>query len=241
MASPAQILANRLNSQKSTGPRSVEGKAASSMNALQHGARAESRIIPGEDVQALAQLAEAYRQEYQPDGPEEELLLDTIIRADWTQRRMARLEAEVFHAFLSQSPDSSTSPGAAFLNDASGPNALQKIYRRQQSASREWYRARIELRRLQEDRLHRSARRHPSERTQFALENAPHRGPSSPPIPNEPNSAESASRTKSDSPAPAPDPFRTNHDVTISEPERPSPRIPTEAVRNNRPLRYLRP
>ena len=67
MASPAQILANRLNSQKSTGPRSAEGKAASSMNALKHGARAESRIIPGEDVQALAELAYAYRQDYEPD------------------------------------------------------------------------------------------------------------------------------------------------------------------------------
>jgi hypothetical protein len=34
MATDKQTEANRLNAQKSTGPRSVEGKAASSPNAL---------------------------------------------------------------------------------------------------------------------------------------------------------------------------------------------------------------
>jgi hypothetical protein len=150
MASPAQILANRLNSQKSTGPRSAEGKAASSMNALKHGARSQALLIPGEDPEAFAALSVAYRNEYQPDGPEQELLLDTIVRADWTQRRMARLEAEVFDALLAEAEDATA--GAVFLADAAGPNALEKIYRRQQSAHREWYRARAELRRLQQAR-----------------------------------------------------------------------------------------
>jgi hypothetical protein len=163
MASPAQLLANRLNSQKSTGPRSVEGRAASSMNALKHGARSQALVIPGEDPEALAQLGEAYREEYQPEGPEEELLLDAIVRADWTQRRMARLEAEVFNALLADAEDAT--PGAAFLADAAGPNALQKIYRRQQSAAREWHRARTELRRIQEQR---ALRRQFAERTQSA-------------------------------------------------------------------------
>jgi len=42
MATPAQILANRANAQKSTGPRSVEGKAASRFNALKHGLDVQS-------------------------------------------------------------------------------------------------------------------------------------------------------------------------------------------------------
>src|ERR1035441_5914001 len=37
MATPAQITANRANAQKSTGPRSAEGKSASRFNALKHG------------------------------------------------------------------------------------------------------------------------------------------------------------------------------------------------------------
>jgi hypothetical protein len=182
MASPAQLLANRLNSQKSTGPRSVEGKAASSMNALRHGARSQALVIPGEDPEAHATLAAAYRDEYRPEGPEEELLLDTIVRADWTQRRMARLEAEVFTALLADAEDAT--PGAAFLADAAGPNALQKIYRRQQSAQREWFRARAELRRLQEERSLRAAHRQVAERSQFsAAPPAPAPQPAAAPVP----------------------------------------------------------
>ena len=48
MATLAQIHANRLNAQSSTGPRSDQGKAASRFNALKHGIEARSLVIPGE-------------------------------------------------------------------------------------------------------------------------------------------------------------------------------------------------
>src|ERR1035437_7669571 len=57
MATPAQITANRANAQKSTGPRSVEGKSASRFNALKHGIDAASIVIPGEDPADYAALA----------------------------------------------------------------------------------------------------------------------------------------------------------------------------------------
>ena len=50
MPTQAQLNANRLNAQKSTGPTSPEGKAASSLNALKSGIDAWSHIIPGEDT-----------------------------------------------------------------------------------------------------------------------------------------------------------------------------------------------
>ena len=49
MATANQIAANRLNSQKSTGPRSDAGKDRSRMNALKTGVHAESHCILGED------------------------------------------------------------------------------------------------------------------------------------------------------------------------------------------------
>src|SRR6266436_2439132 len=49
MPTEAQINANRLNAQKSTGPITPEGKARSSLNALKSGIDAWSHIIPGED------------------------------------------------------------------------------------------------------------------------------------------------------------------------------------------------
>ena len=45
MSSKAQIAANRRNAQKSTGPRSVEGKAKSRMDALKTGIYAEQIVV----------------------------------------------------------------------------------------------------------------------------------------------------------------------------------------------------
>ena len=47
MASDAQILANRINAQHSTGPKTPEGKERSKRNALTHGLTA-TVVIPGE-------------------------------------------------------------------------------------------------------------------------------------------------------------------------------------------------
>jgi len=49
MASAAQVLANRLNAQKSTGPHTAEGKAAVAQNAVKHGLLAREVVIKGED------------------------------------------------------------------------------------------------------------------------------------------------------------------------------------------------
>jgi hypothetical protein len=48
MATEAQILANRLNAQKSTGPQTPEGKAIVSQNAVKHGLSAGQDIISSE-------------------------------------------------------------------------------------------------------------------------------------------------------------------------------------------------
>ncbi len=154
MVTPAQLAANRLNSQKSTGPRSVEGKAASRFNALKHAASAKSLVIPGENEANFAELAAAYHEQFQPVGPEEALLVEKIIGADWTQRRMDRIENEVLNALISQQDESEENPlGAAYIKDCAGPNALHKIFRRREAASRDWYRAIKELRALQARRI----------------------------------------------------------------------------------------
>ena len=49
MASPAQILANRQNSNLSSGPKTREGKEASSRNATRHGLTGKQIVIAGED------------------------------------------------------------------------------------------------------------------------------------------------------------------------------------------------
>jgi hypothetical protein len=90
-----QIEANRLNAQKSTGPRSPEGKAAVRFNALKSGIDAQSQVIPGEDPAALAALVAEYHDRYQPATPEVRALVDTLITAEWLQRRFRTLEAQL--------------------------------------------------------------------------------------------------------------------------------------------------
>ena len=46
MATEKQIAANRLNAQKSTGPKTPEGRAAVRLNGVKHGLTAETLVLP---------------------------------------------------------------------------------------------------------------------------------------------------------------------------------------------------
>ena len=96
MATEKQIAANRRNAAKSTGPRSPEGKARSSMNALKSGVDAEAEIIPGENPAALAELTNQYLQRWRPTTPEQRCYVDTLIRNDWVLSRLARAESDLW-------------------------------------------------------------------------------------------------------------------------------------------------
>ena len=50
MSSDAQRSANQANAQKSTGPKSAEGKAKSSRNAFKHGLSGDGKVLPPEDA-----------------------------------------------------------------------------------------------------------------------------------------------------------------------------------------------
>src|SRR5438445_6637072 len=103
MSTILQIHANRRNSQKSTGPRSIAGKAVSSMTALKSGIDAESQIIRGEDPNALLLLTASYYESLQPTRPEEAVFVDAVIAADWLLRRLRKTEAQTWNqAFQKQ-------------------------------------------------------------------------------------------------------------------------------------------
>src|SRR5437879_7700072 len=97
MPTEAQINANRLNAQKSTGPTSPEGKARSAMNALKSGIDAWSHIIPGEDPAELEALTARFLLHFHPADPNQLALVDTLISAEWIQRRLRRIEAQLWN------------------------------------------------------------------------------------------------------------------------------------------------
>jgi|ERR1017187_272010 hypothetical protein len=145
MATPAQITANRANAQKSTGPRSAEGKSTSRFNALKHGIDAASIVIPGEDPTDYDALAANYQRSYRPETPSENFHVDTMLRADWQKRRLQRVEADLFRTLLAESPG--TSLAAALLSDSPAAKLLARVQRQIAAFERTWHRANSEIRR----------------------------------------------------------------------------------------------
>ena len=96
MTNEKQTQANRRNAQRSTGPKTPEGKAAVRLNATRHGLRSQEVLLPGEDEKALKDLDENLRAELKPVGELENLLVDGIVAAYWRLRRLRQVEAGIF-------------------------------------------------------------------------------------------------------------------------------------------------
>jgi hypothetical protein len=149
MATPAQITANRANALHSTGPRTDAGKSATRFNALQHGLDAQSAIIPGEDPAEYDALAAGYRDEFRPATPSETFHVDTMIRADWSKRRLQPMETELYSTLMTENPD--TTLVAAILGASPAAKLLARIQRQIVAFERAWYRAYDQLRRARLD------------------------------------------------------------------------------------------
>src|SRR6185295_19894422 len=105
MASQAQIDANRRNSEKSTGPTSAAGKAASSGNALQSGLYAKSAIIRGETTDSLDDLIAQFQKDYQPQNAGEQTLVDSLVAGAWILRRLLTVEAHMWNRQIARLDD----------------------------------------------------------------------------------------------------------------------------------------
>jgi len=96
MASVAQIQANRSNAQKSTGPRTAQGKAVASQNAVKHGLLAEQVVIHGEDPAQFDLYREGMLADLAPVGGIETMLAERAVSLAWRLRRAERLHSAVF-------------------------------------------------------------------------------------------------------------------------------------------------
>jgi len=151
MASEKQIEANRLNAQRSTGPRSAEGRARSRFNALKSGIDAQSILLPGEDPAALETLRAEYYEHHQPFTPDERDTLDAIIHAVCLMRRFRILEAQLVQHELANTPNLDQ---AAPLGHIFSQASLKFVYlqSRMNSVERSFHRNQDRLERLQSQR-----------------------------------------------------------------------------------------
>jgi hypothetical protein len=96
--SERKASANRANAQRSTGPRTPQGKAASSLNALRHGilARAAFNVtIEGEERRAeFEALVAGFAQEYQPRTMTEHLTVQQLAGCYWRLAKVWAFETE---------------------------------------------------------------------------------------------------------------------------------------------------
>jgi len=150
MATQRQIEANRLNSEKSTGPRTPQGKAVSRMNALKSGLDADSQFVTGEDSNEFAELQHEYITRFQPLTPEERFQVDTLIRNEWILRRLFRAEAHLWEYHAMRASRSEAVPLGEALMAAN--EVFRRLQRRITLAERSYKDAFAELERLQRAR-----------------------------------------------------------------------------------------
>src|SRR5215471_1155985 len=98
MASQKMIEANRRNAQKSTGPKTPEGKAIASQNSLKHGLTAQNcPILPGENEADYKAFHDAMVRDLKPKGIMQREIVDDIVQTRWKLRRVPQIEAELMH------------------------------------------------------------------------------------------------------------------------------------------------
>ncbi len=111
MTTQAQILANRLNAQKSTGPRSPQGKAGVAQNALKHGLSAARDVIFTESQQEFDLHRAALLPDLDPQTPTESFLADRIISLSWRLKRADQIQNQTFDAMYEESTAPASLPG----------------------------------------------------------------------------------------------------------------------------------
>ena len=87
MATLDQLRANRENSQRSTGPKTEEGKRRSALNGTRHGLTGRVILLPYEDMQAYNAFCKRWFNDLQPKGIHEEILVQNMADCQWVLNR----------------------------------------------------------------------------------------------------------------------------------------------------------
>jgi hypothetical protein len=150
MASAAQIAANRINAQASTGPRTEAGKAAVAQNATTHGlASKKFALLPNEVPAAFAALLAGLEEEHQPGTASESFLVLELARAQWRIERAAAIESELL---AGEGAGDWAAIVDGFRQGAPVEQALLKLNRYEQTARRAWHQSLNQLLKLRRRR-----------------------------------------------------------------------------------------
>jgi len=145
---------NRANSQHSTGPRTEEGKARSSQNALRHGLLSRTPVLRSEDQAAYEQHCRQFFDEHRPATPTETQLTQELADTSWRLNRVPALEAEL----LNRAAHPANEEAAIAFDIVDAHRAISILSLHSARLSRQFQRALEQLREIQSDRLARRER-----------------------------------------------------------------------------------
>jgi hypothetical protein len=93
MTSHKQIVANQNNALKSTGPRTEQGKAIVTRNALKHGIFSKQIVLEEESKKEFEALKAEFYTQFQPHGLLEQLFWERALTAAWRLSRVVQMES----------------------------------------------------------------------------------------------------------------------------------------------------
>ncbi len=128
--SPARLAANRQNALKSTGPKTAEGRAASRLNAFQHGLAGEGILLaPGEDSKLVDDRARAFTRELGAVGDYGGLLAHRAallsVRMERSADREMAVVASNIEAARDQYDEDRLDEVDGWINDLDEPSAFR--------------------------------------------------------------------------------------------------------------------
>jgi len=174
MSTEAQIFANRRNAQKSAGPRTSEGKAAVSQNAVKHGLTAAHDVISSESQAQFDLYRDQILAELAPASPMESMLAHRIVSLSWRLKRICSIQNQTIDALnqrntssplakltkslllkgqdCPQQDASELAPDLALgrlaIKDFSNPRVLERLLMYERRIENSLYKTLLELQRL---------------------------------------------------------------------------------------------
>jgi hypothetical protein len=155
-------LANQRNAQKSTGPKTLEGKKRSSQNAITHGLFCQEVCVLKEDRALFKELRREFIRDLKPQNLLELSFVDSVIETQWKLRRLRIAEStaheqelrkycKAFNIDFDEEMKTTSEPEYCAATAAVGmmrrdPDDLEKYGRSQQRSHNMIYRALKELR-----------------------------------------------------------------------------------------------
>ena len=161
MATESQIKANRLNAQKATGPRTPEGKAIVSQNAVKHGLLSHQDVISTESQADFDQHRNQMLADLAPVGAMEYMLAERIVSLSWRLNRTLCIQNQSIETlkedcifWSSDSPRRSKDDplrlilGRTFVMDFKDYKTLDRLQMYERRIEHSLYRTILELQRL---------------------------------------------------------------------------------------------